>query len=358
MPSGNRIILASAGSGKTTTIISEAASQSRVRSALVTYTNNSANELRIKANERCNCVPPHLRTGTWFGFLLQHFVRPYQRAAYSGRVRGLAFVNGRSARGISESNTNRHYFRRPGEMYIDKVSKFACKLIRETDGMPVDRLVQIIDRIYVDEAQDLAGYDLELIECLLDSELEVVLVGDHRQATFKTNQSARNKQFEKQRIVDKFMEWKVAGKVNVDIHNHSYRCVQGICDVADKLFPDVPRTLSKNHTQTDHDGVFLVRREDVASYIERFSPQGLRYNRSTRNIPGIPYNYGEAKGMTFERVLIYPHKALEKYCLTGELEDAGKELPKIYVAITRARQSVGIVVPDGAESGIAPVFPT
>ena len=28
--------------------------------------------------------------------------------------------------------------------------------------------------------------------------------------------------------------------------------------------------------------------------------------------------------MTFERVLIFPHKPLETYCLTGKIEDAGK----------------------------------
>ena len=145
---------------------------------------------------------------------------------------------------------------------------------------------------------------------------------------------------------------------NPHIQNFSYRCVQAICDVADKLFPDAPRTLSKNAIQTEHDGVFLVRRRDATSYIQRFSPQGLRYNRLTKDIPEVAYNFGEAKGMTFKRVLIYPHKALEKYCLTGDLKDAGKELPKIYVALTRAQQSVGIVVPDVTESGIAPLFAT
>ena len=356
MPSANRIILASAGSGKTTTIVSEAALESGVRSVLVTYTNNSEAELRTRANGICGCVPPHLRTATWFGFLLQHLVRPYQRAAYPGRVRGLAFVNGMSARGTREADTKRHYFRKPGDMYIDKVSKFACKLIRETGGKPVDRLAQIVDRIYVDEAQDLAGYDLELIERLLDSDIEMVLVGDHRQATFKTNQSAKNRRYGRQRIIDKFAVWADGGRARIEIHNHSYRCVQEICDAADKLFPDVPGTISRNSTQTDHDGMFLVRQRDVGAYVERFSPQGLRCSRRTKNIPGIPYNFGEAKGMTFERVLIFPHKPLETYCLTGKLEDAGKELPKIYVAMTRARQSVGIVVPNGTKGGIAPVY--
>ena len=157
---------------------SEAARELSVRSALITYTNNSEAELRTKANGICCCVPPHMRTATWFGFLLQHMVRPYQRAAYPGRVRGLAFVNGVSGRGSRETDTRRHYFRRSGDMYVDKVSKLACKLIRETEGKPVDRLVQIVDRIYVDEAQGLAGYDLDLIERLLDSKSEVVLAGD------------------------------------------------------------------------------------------------------------------------------------------------------------------------------------
>lgn len=356
MPSANRIILASAGSGKTTTIVSEAALEPCVRSALVTYTNNSEAELRTRANRICGCVPPHMRTATWFGFLLHHLVRPYQRAAYPGRVRGLAFVNGISARGTRETDTKRHYFRRPGDMYIDKVSKFACKLIRQTGGRPVARLAQIVDRIYVDEAQDLAGYDLELIESLLDSDIEVVLVGDHRQATFKTNQSAKNRRYGRQRIIDKFAAWEGGGRARIEIHNHSYRCVQEICDAADMLFPNVEGTISRNHTRTGHDGMFLVRQRDVGAYVERFSPQALRYNRGMKNVPGIPYNFGEAKGMTFERVLIFPHKRLETYCLTGKLEDAGKELPKIYVAMTRAQQSVGIVVPNGTEGGIAPVY--
>ena len=296
MPSANRIILASAGSGKTTTIVSEAVREPGVRSALVTYTNNSEAQLRIKANKICGCVPPHLQTVTWFGFLLRHLVRPYQRAAYAGRVRSLAFVNGMSAIGTKESDTPLHYFGRPGEIYVDKVSKFACKLIRETDGKPLRRLTQILDRIYIDEAQDLAGYDLDLVEHLLDTDIEVVLVGDHRQATFKTNQSARNRRFGKERIIDKFEAWQVGGKVTIEIHNHSYRCVQDICDAADRLFPDVPGTNSKNEARTGHDGVFLVRQQDVGAYVERFAPQTLRYNRGKEERPRTSIQLRRSEG--------------------------------------------------------------
>jgi DNA helicase-2/ATP-dependent DNA helicase PcrA len=51
--------------------------------------------------------------------------------------------------------------------------------------------------------------------------------------------------------------------------------------------------------------------------------------------------------MTFDRTLIYPHGPLSKFLKSGNLADAGAEIPKLYVAVTRARQSVAFAVPDG-----------
>ena len=71
---------------------------------------------------------------------------------------------------------------------------------------------------------------------------------------------------------------------------------------------------------------------------------------------GAPLNFGESKGMSFNRVLIYPHGPLLKYLKSGKLEDAGKELAKLYVAVTRARQSVAFVVPSKPADYIVPWF--
>ena len=65
-------------------------------------------------------------------------------------------------------------------------------------------------------------------------------------------------------------------------------------------------------------------------------------------------NFGEAKGMTFERTVIYPHNKLMKFLRTGNLEDAGAAIAKIYVGVTRARQSVAFVVPDSDQEYIVP----
>jgi DNA helicase-2/ATP-dependent DNA helicase PcrA len=243
-----------------------------------------------------------------------------------------------------------------GTIYLDKVSKFACEVIQRTNGLPLPRFEQIFDRLFTDESQDLAGSDLDLVEHLLHCRTEIVLVGDNRQATYTTNDSRRNMRYARTQIVDKFHEWEEKGLCSVRYETHSHRCIQAICDFADQFFPTFAKTNSLNADIADHDGIFVVETSNVPAYVARFQPQTLRYNRTYNVVPGPALNFGGAKGMTFERVLIVPHGPLNKFLLTGNLADAGKKLPKIYVAITRARQSVGFVVPDGFVAKVLPLY--
>ncbi|TXI08185.1 MAG: hypothetical protein E6Q76_07625 [Rhizobium sp.] len=348
MPSPNRVVLACAGSGKTTGIARDACGDGGRRSALITYTINGAGELTKAAYAvHAGAVPPNITISTWYAFLLRHFVRPYQNHLYGPRVARINFIRGQSARFTKASDIRRHYFSREGIIYLDKVSKFACEAIKRTNGLPIRRFERIFDRLYIDEGQDLQGFDLDLVELLLQSGTEVVLVGDHRQATYSTNDSRKNKKFARANIVDKFAEWAKRGLCQVEYQTESRRCVQAICDLADRFYPSFPKTTSRNDAVTGHDGVFAVEESHAETYFARFAPQTLRYNRTHTGIPGMPINFGNAKGMTFDRTLIYPHGSLRKFLKTGNITDAGAEIPKLYVAITRARQSVAFVVPDG-----------
>lgn len=348
MLSPNRIILACAGSGKTTTIVRDACGDPVRSAALITYTINGSGELSRATYDHFHAIPPKVTIGTWYAFLLRHFVRPYQNHLYEPRVVRINFTRGQSARYAKATDIRNHYFSRDGVIYLDKVSKFACEVIKRTNGLPLRRLEQIFDRIYIDESQDLAGFDLELVELLLRSTTQVILVGDHRQATYATNDSRKNKKFARANIVDKFHEWEKGGLCQVEYETHSHRCVQAICDFADQFYPTFPKTKSRNEETTGHDGVFAIEASQVAAYFTRFAPQPLRYNRTHKGIPGSPINFGNAKGMTFDRTLIYPHGPLAKFLQSGDIADAGAEISKLYVAVTRARQSVGFVVPDGS----------
>ena len=356
MPLPNNIILASAGSGKTTEIIKQACGDESDRAALVTYTINGRAEFSNKAYEQFGAIPPHASLNTWYTFLLRHFVRPYQNHLYDPRVVGINFTRGQSARYAKATDIDRHYFSSRGRLYLDKVSKFACQVIEKTEGLPLKRFEQIFSRLYIDEAQDLSGYDLNLLEFLLSSGLNVTLVGDHRQATYTTSDSAKNKKYARAGIVDKFEEWQEAGLCEIIYQTHSHRCIQPICDFADLFYPGFPKTESLNTHTTGHDGLFVIEKSNVEAYRNAYSPQTLRYNRRQLEIAGKPINYGAAKGMTFKRTLIYPNGPFLKYLKTGKLEDAGKEIPKLYIAVTRAKQSVAFVVPDGFQSAILPPF--
>lgn len=310
---------------------------------MITYTNNGRDEIVTTTYKLFGSVPPHVTISTWYAFLLRHFVRPYQNYLYDPRVIGIHFVEGQSARYVPASNV-RHYFSKPGYIYVDKVSKFAVRLIERSGGLPLHRFEQIFDALFIDESQDLAGYDLDLIEMLLKSNVDIKLVSDYRQATYSTNSAAKNKKYSGSNVILKFEEWESAELCEINHQNYSHRCVQGICDFADQFYPMAPNTESKNTSTTDHDGVFAIRKQSVPIYMRTYNPQPLRYSRAMKDILGNPINYGDAKGMTFERTLIYPHGPLKKFLKTGEIKDAGKEIAKIYVAITRARQSVAFVV--------------
>lgn len=84
----------------------------------------------------------------------------------------------------------------------------------------------------------------------------------------------------------------------------------------------------------------------VDEYVREFSPVSLRYNKRTKNIPETfsPINFGKSKGLTFDRVLIYPNGPIRKF-LEGDYEAVSSPKTKagLYVAITRARYSVTFI---------------
>ena len=193
--------------------------------------------------------------------------------------------------------------------------------------------------------QDLAGYDLEFLDKLFLSPLEILLVGDPRQGTFSTNSSAKHKQFRRSNILDYFKSRKM--KFNLDIDSQSlnvnHRCVSEICDFSNKLYPDMIATTSDNTSEIEHKGVYFLRRTDVEEYLQKYSPIQLRPSKSTDTHPAYPtLNFGASKGLSFDRVLIYPTKPILDWIIKNkELQPTSK--CKLYVAITRARYSVAVL---------------
>ncbi len=344
-PSSN-VVICAAGGGKTTHIVREALANPAQRVAILTYTDNNIQGIRKCVVEENKVPAAHIEVMSWFTFLLRELTRPYQNVLYSKRVKGIHWVAGRSDKYATADNIGRYYFGNGDLVYSDKIARFACACNEASGGKVFARLRERFDRIYIDEIQDMAGWDLELLEAMMRAGINLTLVGDHRQPTFRTNYAGKNSGYGGYKIIKKFRKWEKRGLCTVDYQTHTHRCNQAITDFADALYAAEPKTESYNKEETEHDGVFHIRLEDVAGYIETWRPQVLRYDKTSK-CAGLPaMNFGISKGMTFDRVMIFPNKVMGTWLRTGEDKHIDGSRAKIYVAVTRARYSVVFVHAD------------
>ncbi len=340
----NKAIIACAGSGKTSRLVDEALADRTKRIAIVTYTNNNAQELRARFNERNSGVPPHVEVMTWFQFLLRECARPYQRSKYADqRIESLFFVARQSTRFVLENDTRRYYFHNGSMIYSDKIAKFVVECESNSSKAVTSRLGEIYTDIFIDEFQDLAGWDLEVVEALLTSRVRVTLVGDPRQHIYSTNPSNKNKKYLGAGIIQLLRKWEKRRLCSVEQMNHTYRCNQRICEFTNALWHGMEEMISLQHAETGHDGVFLVAPSAVREYFRRFSPQVLRYNKLAKTYDHPALNFGESKGLQFSRVLVIPTAPITKYLETGAIKHVEKSRDKLHVAVTRAAHSVAFV---------------
>ena len=339
----NKVIIAAAGSGKTTRLVKEALEIKDKKVLITTFTIAAEKEIRDKIIKERRCVPSNITVQTWFSVLLQHGVRPYQSNLFDYDIKGMILVAGQSAPYIKEDK-HKHYFDSGTRIYSDKITKFVLKCNHLNNGKVIERLSKIYAHIFIDEVQDLSGYDFELLKLLFNSNINTLLVGDPRQSTYTTTNSSKNKQYAGIGII-KFFDGISNLLIDTESLTINHRSIPGICHFSNKLFPDYPPAQQGGTALSGHDGLFLVRQSDVAQYLEQYQPMQLRATKAAKNINTnfLVMNFGESKGQTFKRVLIYPTKNISDW-----LKDNTSLLPstsrsKLYVAITRARYSVAFV---------------
>lgn len=343
MPSPrSRAILAAAGSAKTQYILDQATADPTRKVLITTYTNENLAQIQQRLAGPSGLVPSHITLMTWFSFLVSQCARPYQRAVVNepGYISGFNFVGSRN-RYTPKSDPKRYFLDRNRDLYRDGVSEFACIAEQKTGGLVTGRLADMFDHIYVDELQDLAGYDLELLDLMFRGRTTVTAVGDPRQHTFSTNNSNKNKKH----LGAGLQGWIQARQdcCALEVFDKCYRSNQAICDFADSLFPDLPRTTSLNTEMTGHDGVFEITQAEVPGYVATHQPIILRHNIAADTLGLVARNIGLSKGSTYDRVLIFPTKPMRKFLTTKDPADAGS-VDNLYIAVTRARYSVAFVV--------------
>lgn len=341
MSSMNIVRKCAAGSGKTYEICRES-SENQQKVLIVTYTTRGIETIKSELqSQNKGVIPSHITILSWYEFILRELIKPYQTCLFGiNQIKGLRFDLIHKSNFIPKKD-KKHYLQKSDDLRAETAAELACFINNETDGKPIERLERIYRYIYIDEVQDLAGYDLDLILLLLQSSINVTLVDDEKQASFTTNPRTKNKQMAGKNIWKFFDPHIKSGLVIEEKSLKSSRCNSTICSFANSIYPSETPITSIMTLNTGHDGVYIIYKDDLEKYIDCYHPTILRYNTKT-DCNGYPgYNFGECKGMTFGRILIFPNKMLIKYIVDGTPIDHPE---KYYIAITRAKHSVAIVM--------------
>jgi len=371
----NKLNISAAGSGKTTFLVNKALALDKTNQILITtYTIDNEEEIRKKILDKRKSIPSNISIQGWFSFLLQHGVRPYQGSMnemlFENDIKGMLLSEGKSApkfdengrplflRGgkrqyYGEADFKEFYFTQNWRIYSDKISKFIVRCNEKVNGEIISRISRIYSHIFVDEVQDLAGYDLEIIKLLFKSNIETILVGDPRQVTYLTNHYRKYPKYKYGKIKE-FLQNECKGLIDENTIDEtslkkSHRNNQAICEYSSKLHTELENSEPCNceicrSNISEHEGVFLIKPEDVNNYLEKYHPVQLIWNKRTEvNNHYSVFTFGKSKGKTFERVIIYPTAPIKKWINDNKSDLVDAARAKFYVALTRAKRSAAIV---------------
>lgn len=354
--SNNMLLIAGAGTGKTTYLVEEALKEKEKRVLITTYTINCRNEIENKIINKIGYIPNNIIVQTWFSFLLEHGIRPYRKVLGIKEVNGINFVEGKSglkyknSKGFpvyyGEKEFEKYYFDSGKKIYTDKLSKLVTRINEKSGGLVIERISQIYDYIFIDEVQDMVGYDLEIIKLLFSTPSNIKLVGDPRQNIYNTHHAEIYKKYSNGKI-DEFLKNECTN-IDCEIDNSSLivcnRCHKEIINFVNNFYKDYGELEFSEKEKAKHQGIYIIDKKDVDKYLEEYNPMQLIYDSRTKT-NGF-YNtttYGKSKGATYDRVLLYPTGELKKYLKGEKYNIEGITKNKLYVAMTRAVHSLTFV---------------
>lgn len=349
----NEALIAVAGAGKTEGIVQRFA-HSEKRTLFITYTSTGQADLK----SRLMAAAPragHEVLG-WYGFLIDHFLKPFIPDYLGPGSRYLGFD--RDYRPERWHKGHRKHFDSEGRVGGQSIAFVTRKISEANQRQPIERLESIYEQIVIDEVQDLAANDLVILEYLLESRLSILMVGDMRQTVFETSTSDRKyPQFRKAAKLGWFEMMNEKGLLDLRFSSVNKRCHRDIVRVSNFVFsPDYnfPNATSEHCDIGEGFGLHHVSPDQVSSYCEKFKPLALRWGKGSEKEWDTRLDFdtfGNVKGRTVDHVLIFPTDAMKKFLAGGAPIEKDEPAAKFYVGLTRARHSVGFVLPEDFSFG-------
>lgn len=371
----NDVIFAAAGSGKTYGICSKAirlATQTKKTILLVTYTNEGVHSLETEyKKQNLGVIDSNVKITTWYSFVLSDFIKPYQcllnlKYKYYKKeipcdvpenyIKSISFYQNEDTPRYYNKGHIQYFINCAHDIQKNKVSELAYKCNADSSGKVIKRLEEIYSHIFFDELQDYAGWDLELLLLLFSSAIPTTCVGDYKQATFRTNNSLKNKQFRDDKIKGFFELQQSKGICSITYSKVTRRFNQDICDYVNTIHGDANNQVCQcceMEFPNENTGVYIIDPKYLSDYCSFYSPTILRYDRDST----IPFshncqvlNYGNSKGLTLDRVIIIPVGTVLPFIKKGANITSPQTKSKFYVACTRAQYSVVFAIENFTET--------
>lgn len=342
---------AAAGAGKTERIVRTCANKtSPKRRLVITLTESGQEELTSRLFGACAAEQQPDVMG-WYAFLMRHYVRPYLPYVFESiRPTGFIFKPERHPDNLRYLKDEHRYFASDGSIYRNTLAELAVKVAVAANGAVERRLGLIYDEIIIDEVQDISRKSLDILARLLACQNpRLVIVGDVRQSLLDSDlMSARNKNADRLQLLSWYRDHEKGGRLTIEEMTTTLRSNQVIASFSDAIFPaelGFAPTTSNNKETTGHDGVFLVHEAHLNEYVQRYSAVPLRgSSASGKHLNHLGFtNIGQVKGLTYDRVIIFPTQPMLDLISAGKAM-AEKSACSFYVAVTRARASVAIIV--------------
>ena len=330
-----RVIFAVAGSGKTTTIVSNLSLNKR--SLIITYTENNYNNIFNKVIKKFNGKwPESVTLMTYFTFLYRFCFKPYLSDKI--KAKGLSFDKNKET--YLTQNKLFYYMSRARYLYSNRLALLLEKMniIQELKC----RIARYFDEFIIDEVQDIAGRDFNFIELLMDTNINMLFVGDFYQHLYDSSRDGNVNgnlfddmvKYEK-RFLDKGFI------VDHTTLQKSYRCGESVCRFIRENLGIQIFSQKLNDTSAI---TFVSEAEYIDKILNDDKIIKLHYQNSSKHGSGHK-NWGDTKGEDhYQDVCVMLNKTTAASYFRNKLytlPTATKN--KLYVAMTRAKGNVYLI---------------
>lgn len=329
------VIFSVAGSGKTYKLVEQLNETRRV--LLVTFTEANRDNLRIRIINKFGYFPTNIALYTYFTFLHSFCYRPF--LLNEKRTKGVTFRRQPADEPNFRATNDRRYMTAGRWLYHHRLAKYL-----EQTGTVKDviaRIEKYFDAFFIDEVQDFAGHDFNLLMSLCQSDVDCMFVGDFYQHTYDTSRDGNvniNLHTDYETYKSRFR----AAKMDLDLTSlmKSRRCSKSVCDfISEKIGIRIEsHSNSLTNVKLIEDPIVAKELYEASDTVKLFLKEHYKYGCYSQN-------WGASKGLDhYEDVCVVLHPKAVKAWEAGTLGDLNPETRnKLYVACSRARGNLSFV---------------